>query len=100
MVERGTTRTAFSLRALLEVDPPGMRGRSFWGQDGWSSSKVREDAIFCSVFRARAHLARDPPNVTAAGPGLETVTSIEIEDQRHARLEGSLEERRQFGRLS
>jgi len=29
-------------------------------------------------FRARAHLARDPPNVTAAGPGLETVTSIVI----------------------
>jgi len=26
-----------------------MRGRSFWGEDGWSSSKVREDAIFCSV---------------------------------------------------
>ncbi|MGA8350371.1 MAG: hypothetical protein WB773_21445, partial [Isosphaeraceae bacterium] len=53
---------------------------------------------FLLGFRARAHLARDPPNVTAAGPGLETVTSIEIEDQRHARLEGSLEERRQFGR--
>jgi len=76
-----------------------MRGRSFWGQDGWSSSKVREDAIFCSVSGLEL-VSRDPPNVTAAGPGLETVTSIETEDQRHARLEGSLEERRQFGRLS